>query len=101
MVSVTDYRLYPAIQGQPSECAKVLGSVQPFDHAAETLSGASRVWTVGIGTSFNAANVASWMLRAAGLEARPLTSFESHTPGARPTAGTRWRSASSAVSRSC
>lgn len=76
MVSVTDYRLYPAIQAQPSECAKVLSSVQPFEHAAQALSEASRVWTVGIGTSFNAANAASWMLRAAGLEARPLTSFE-------------------------
>ena len=76
MVSVSDYRLYPAIQAQPSECAKVLSSVQPFERAAQTLSEATRVWTVGIGTSFNAANAASWMLRAAGLEARPLTSFE-------------------------
>ena len=76
MVSITDYRLYPAIQAQPSECAKVLSSAQPFERAAQTLAEASRVWTVGIGTSFNAANAASWMLRAAGLEARPLTSFE-------------------------
>ena len=76
MPSVTDYRLYPAIQAQPSECAKVLSSAQPFERAAQTLAEASRVWTVGIGTSFNAANAASWMLRAAGLEARPLTSFE-------------------------
>ncbi len=76
MTSVRDYRLYPAIQAQPSECAKVLSSAQPFELAAETLSEATRVWTVGIGTSFNAANAASWMLRAAGLEARPLTSFE-------------------------
>lgn len=76
MVSVTDYRLYPAIQAQPSECAKLLSSAQPFDRAAQTLSDATRVWTVGIGTSYNAANAASWMLRAAGLEARPLTSFE-------------------------
>lgn len=76
MNSVTDYRLYPAIQAQPSECAKVLSSVQPFDRAAQTLAAATRIWTVGIGTSYNAANAASWMLRAAGLEARPLTSFE-------------------------
>ena len=75
MANVTDYRLYPAIQAQPSECAKVLSSVQPFERAAQTLSAATRVWTVGIGTSYNAANAASWMLRAAGLEARPLTSF--------------------------
>ena len=76
MVSITDYRLYPAIQAQPSECAKVLSSVQPFERAAQTLAEATRVWAVGIGTSFNAANAASWMLRAAGLEARPLTSSE-------------------------
>ena len=76
MVNVSDYRLYPAIQAQPSECAKLLSSVQPFERAAQTLSEASRVWTVGIGTSYNAANAASWMLRTAGLEARPLTSFE-------------------------
>ena len=76
MVSIIDYRLYPAIQAQPSECAKVLSSAQPFERAAQTLAAASRVWTVGIGTSFNAANAASWMLRATGLDARPLTSFE-------------------------
>jgi len=76
MTSVSDYRLYPAIQAQPSECAKLLSSAQPFDRAARTLSAANRVWTVGIGTSFNAANAAAWMLRAAGLEARPLTSLE-------------------------
>ena len=76
MDSVTDYRLYPAIQAQPSECAKVLSSSQPFERAARVLGDAARVWTVGIGTSYNAANAAGWMLRAAGLEARPLTSFE-------------------------
>ncbi len=76
MGSINEYRLYPAIQAQPSECAKLLSSAQPFDRAAHTLAEATRVWTVGIGTSFNAANAASWMLRAAGLEARPLTSFE-------------------------
>ena len=76
MTAVSDYRLYPAIRAQPSECAKLLSSTQPFDRAAAALSGASRVWTVGIGTSFNAANAAAWMLRAAGLEARPLTSLE-------------------------
>ena len=76
MTDVREYRLYPAIQAQPSECAKVLSSAQPFGRAAETLAAATRVWTVGIGTSFNAANAAAWMLRAAGLEARPLTSSE-------------------------
>lgn len=76
MASVSDYRLYPAIQAQPSECAKLLSSAQPFEAAAQTLADADRVWTVGIGTSFNAANAAAWMLRAAGLEARPLTSLE-------------------------
>ncbi len=75
-MQITDYRLYPAIQAQPSECAKVLSSVQPFEQAAETLAQATRVWTVGIGTSYNAANAAAWMLRAAGLNARPLTSME-------------------------
>ena len=74
--SINDYRLYPAITSQPSECAKVLSSVQPFEQAAAALSLADRVWTVGIGTSYNAANTAAWMLRAAGLEARPMTSYE-------------------------
>lgn len=76
MVSVNDYQLYPAIRSQPRKCEAVLGSAQPFEQAASTLAGAARVWTVGIGTSFNAANAAAWMLRAAGLEARPLTSLE-------------------------
>ena len=76
MVSVTDYRLYPAIQSQPAESAKVLSSAQPFERAAQSLAEARRVWTVGIGTSYNAANAAGWMLRAAGLDARPMTSLE-------------------------
>ena len=75
-VHITDYRLYPAIQAQPSECAKVLSSVQPFDRAADALAEANRVWTVGIGTSYNAATVAAWMLRTAGLDARAITSME-------------------------
>ncbi len=73
---VRSYRLYPAIQAQPAECARLLKDVQPIARAAEALIGAERVWTVGIGTSFNAANAASWMLRAAGLATRALTSFE-------------------------
>ena len=76
MTSAREYRLYPAVQAQPDECARLLSSAQPFERAAEALRSAGRVWTVGIGTSYSAANAAAWMLRAAGLEARPLTSLE-------------------------
>ena len=74
--SIADYRLYPAIQSQPVEASRLLQSDQDWSGAAARLDGAARVWCVGIGTSFNAARAASWMLRAAGHDARPVTSME-------------------------
>src|SRR5262249_21377046 len=44
--------------------------------AADRLSSASRVFLVGIGTSFHAAMVGGWLFRAAGSDARAVSSFD-------------------------
>ena len=67
---VTSYRMYDQIQRQPAELARLLTAPEAIDEAASLLAGASRVVTIGIGTSHNAAMVAAAMLGAAGLDAR-------------------------------
>ena len=75
--SIADYRLYPAIQSQPVEASRLLQSDQDWSGRwPRAWTARPRVWCVGIGTSFNAARAASWMLRAAGHDARPVTSME-------------------------
>ncbi len=73
---ISDYRLYAAIQRQPEELDRLLSAQEPVDLAAETLSSARRVYTVGIGTSWNAASVAAMLLRAAGLDAAAWSSHD-------------------------
>ena len=48
----------------------------PAEEAAQRLAPARRVFTVGIGTSYHAALVGAWLLRAAGADARAVSSFD-------------------------
>jgi glucosamine--fructose-6-phosphate aminotransferase (isomerizing) len=73
---VTSYRLYEQISSQPAEIERILSAPEPIDRAAELLSNAARVFTVGTGTSTNAAVTAAWMLRAAGLDAIAWSAFD-------------------------
>jgi glucosamine--fructose-6-phosphate aminotransferase (isomerizing) len=73
---VTSYRMYDQIQGQPAELARLLAASEPVEEAATLLAGASRVLTIGIGTSYNAAMAAAAMLSAAGLDARAWSSHD-------------------------
>lgn len=75
-IDVTSYRMYDQIQSQPAELARLLTATEPVEVAAGLLAGASRVVTVGIGTSYNAAMVAAAMLNAAGLDARAWSSHD-------------------------
>lgn len=74
--TISDYRLYPAIQSQPSELARLLEADEPIEDAARVVSAAGRVFTIGIGTSSNAAAIGASMLRDAGVDARAWSSHD-------------------------
>jgi glutamine---fructose-6-phosphate transaminase (isomerizing) len=54
--------------GQPSLLGELLADPGPVEAAARRLRG-RRVWLVGTGTSWHAANHGAWLLRAAGVDA--------------------------------
>ena len=56
---------------QPSALREVLADDPPVQAAARALAG-RRIWLVGTGTSWHAANHGAWMLRVAGVEAWAL-----------------------------
>lgn len=74
--TISDYRLYPAIQSQPSELARLLEADEPIEEAARVVAAAARVFTIGIGTSSNAAAIGASMLRDAGVDARAWSSHD-------------------------
>ena len=70
---------------QPAELRRLLTDTAPTDAAAERLRG-RRVLLIGTGTSWHAANVGAWFLRAAGVEAWPLQGADTALYGPRPAA---------------
>src|SRR5687767_5548574 len=73
----TDSFMYQTMMGQP-DAIRRLGQ-QGWDQAAaaaELLRPARRITITGIGTSFHAALAGSWLLRAAGKDARAVSSFD-------------------------
>ncbi|HET7034372.1 MAG TPA: SIS domain-containing protein [Thermomicrobiaceae bacterium] len=76
-VPTTDSAMYQTIHRQPDDLRRLLteGWAQA-EEAASRLGPARRVFTVGIGTSYHAALAGAWLLRAAGLDARAVSSFD-------------------------
>jgi glucosamine--fructose-6-phosphate aminotransferase (isomerizing) len=76
-VPTTDSKMYQTMRRQPADMRRLVtdGWAQA-DQAATLLAPARRVLVVGIGTSWHAAMVGGWLLRAAGLDARPVSSFD-------------------------
>jgi glucosamine--fructose-6-phosphate aminotransferase (isomerizing) len=72
----TDSMMYQTILRQPDDLRAVLAAANEAEQAASTIAGASRIWITGIGTSYHAALVGGWLLRAAGRDARAVTSFD-------------------------
>src|SRR5207248_3802973 len=69
--------MYQTMHRQPTDLRGLLESGwAPAVEAAERLAAARRVFTVGIGTSYHAALVGAWLLRAAGSDARAVSSFD-------------------------
>src|ERR1051326_4192469 len=69
--------MYQTMHGQPDDLRQLLETGwAPAEEAAQRLNGARRIFTVGIGTSYHAALVGAWLLRAAGCDARAVSSFD-------------------------
>ena len=72
--------------GQPAALRELLADTAPVETAAEALTG-RRLWLVGTGTSWHAANHGAWLLREAGVEAWPLQAADSAAYGPAPASG--------------
>jgi glucosamine--fructose-6-phosphate aminotransferase (isomerizing) len=70
--------MYQTMHRQPDDLRRLLGpdGWAAAHQAAERISGAHRVYTVGIGTSYHAALIGAWLLRAVGSDARAVSSFD-------------------------
>ena len=71
------------IASQPGELRRLLGDDAAIGPAAERLRG-RRVLLVGTGTSWHAASIGAWFLRAAGMEAWAVQAMDAALSGPRP-----------------
>ncbi|MGI8553229.1 MAG: SIS domain-containing protein [Dehalococcoidia bacterium] len=77
MAPTTDSAMYVTMHRQPSDLRRLLETGwEPAAQAAELLGRAQRIFCVGIGTSYHAALVGAWLLRAAGADARAVSSLD-------------------------
>jgi glucosamine--fructose-6-phosphate aminotransferase (isomerizing) len=60
---------------QPADLHALLADEGPVEAAAERLRG-RRIFAVGTGTSWHAANHAAWLLREAGVDVRPFQAMD-------------------------
>jgi glutamine---fructose-6-phosphate transaminase (isomerizing) len=69
--------MYRTMMGQPEQIDRLMtDGWDQASRAADLLRSARRVAVTGIGTSYHAALVGSWLLRAAGFDAMAVTSFD-------------------------
>jgi glucosamine--fructose-6-phosphate aminotransferase (isomerizing) len=73
------------IASQPEELRRLLADDAAIGPAAERLRG-RRILLVGTGTSWHAANIGAWFLRAAGAEAWAVQAMDAALAGPRPAA---------------
>jgi glucosamine--fructose-6-phosphate aminotransferase (isomerizing) len=71
---------------QAGELRGMLADAAPVTAAAERLRG-RRVLLVGTGTSWHAANIGAWFLRAADVDAWPVQAIDAALHGPRPAEG--------------
>ena len=73
----TDSFMYQTMHRQPDDVRGILSEDWPAaKEAAGRIANAGRVYVVGIGTSFHAAQIGGWLLRAAGADARAVMSYD-------------------------
>jgi glucosamine--fructose-6-phosphate aminotransferase (isomerizing) len=71
------------MQSQPEQLRRMLADTTGVDAAAQRLRG-RRLFLAGTGTSWHAANIGAWFLRAAGVEAWPVQAMDAVLYGPRP-----------------
>jgi len=71
---------------QPADLRGLLADAAAAERVADRLR-AERVFIVGTGTSWHAANIAAWYLREAGLVTIPVQAADAALHGPRPEAG--------------
>ena len=76
-VPTTDSKMYQTMHRQPAEIERLVpkGGTR-LRQETRLLALARRIFVVGIGTSWHAAMVGAWLLREAGCDARPVSSFD-------------------------
>ena len=84
--TASSFRMWTQIQSQSDELARLLDADEPIADAAVLLGNAERVFTVGTGTSSNAASSAATMLRRAEVDAIAWAAhdFDHYGPTRRP-----------------
>ncbi len=69
--------MYTTMHRQPADVAMLLAEGwEDANEGAGLLAGAARIFVVGIGTSFHAAQIGAYLLRTAGADARAVDSYE-------------------------
>lgn len=77
MPPTTDSFMYQTIHRQPADLRHLLDNGwEQAGEAAEIIESARRVFVTGIGTSYHAAMVGAWFIRATGKDARTVSSFD-------------------------
>jgi glucosamine--fructose-6-phosphate aminotransferase (isomerizing) len=73
----TDSYMYQTMHRQPDDLRRLLDEGwEPAEQAAKLIAESERVIITGIGTSYHAALVGAWLLRAADFDARAVSSFD-------------------------
>ncbi len=75
------------MERQPADLRALLDDPGPVERAASRLGRARRVFLVGTGTSWHAANHGAWLLREAGVEAWALQAMDLALYGPWPSEG--------------
>jgi glucosamine--fructose-6-phosphate aminotransferase (isomerizing) len=69
--------MYQTMQRQPADLRRLLADGwNQAEQATTLLAPVRRIFVVGIGTSLHAAMIGAWLLRAAGADARAVSSFD-------------------------
>src|SRR5215472_17454003 len=73
----TDSAMYQTMHRQPADLRRLLErGWGPAHEAAGLQAPATRVFIIGVGTSYHAALVGEWLFRAVGKDARAVLSFD-------------------------
>ena len=83
MIPRMSSELRTTMDRQPADLRRILADPAPAEAAAERLRDRT-VFVVGTGTSWHACNHGGYLLRAAGLDARPIEAFDAAIGGPMP-----------------